>query len=102
MSPAIQRTINAFQGKKALLKLSMKMLSVTSCRHIGMVASLSESHEMLRKTCRDFAEGELKPTAHIWDKEHRFPDTLIRQMGQLGLMAIAVPEEKVSTLYSPL
>lgn len=35
--------------------------------------SLPETHEMLRKTCRDFAENELKPIAGEIDKEHRYP-----------------------------
>jgi len=60
---------------------------------VGMVPTLSESHEMLRKTCRDFAEGELKPNAAKWDKEHLFPEKQVRQMGSLGLMGINMPEE---------
>jgi butyryl-CoA dehydrogenase len=58
-----------------------------------MMPSLSESHEMLRKTCRDFADGELKPNAAKCDKEHLFPKEQVRQMGQLGLMGITLPEE---------
>lgn len=64
---------------------------------VGMVPNLSEQHEMLRKTCRDFAEGELKPNAAKWDKEHLFPEKQVRQMGELGLMAITVPENKGGT-----
>jgi butyryl-CoA dehydrogenase len=29
---------------------------------------------MLQKTCRDFAEGELKPIAAKLDREHLFPE----------------------------
>ncbi|KAJ8891481.1 hypothetical protein PR048_004009 [Dryococelus australis] len=29
---------------------------------------------MLRKTCRDFAEAELKPMAAQFDKEHLYPE----------------------------
>lgn len=54
--------------------------------------SLSETHEMLRKTCRDFAEAELAPNAAKFDKEHLFPRDQILQMGQLGLMGLNVPE----------
>jgi len=57
-----------------------------------VIASLPETHEMLRKTCRDFAEGELKPNAAKFDKEHLYPHEQILQMGQLGLMGINVPE----------
>jgi hypothetical protein len=38
------------------------------------LASLPETHKMLQKTCRDFAEGELKPIAAKLDREHLFPE----------------------------
>ncbi|KAA0203879.1 hypothetical protein HAZT_HAZT002381, partial [Hyalella azteca] len=56
-------------------------------------SSLPETHEMLRKTCRDFADAELKPIASKIDKEHLYPHKQIELMGALGLMGIAVPEE---------
>ena len=37
------------------------------------MVSLPETHSMLQKTCRDFAEGELKPIAAKLDQEHLFP-----------------------------
>lgn len=40
--------------------------------------TLSESHEMLRKTCRDFADRELKPIATELDKTHRYPTEIVR------------------------
>lgn len=48
---------------------------------------------MLRQTCRDFAEKELFPIAAQVDKEHRFPEAQVKKMGELGLMAMDVPEE---------
>lgn len=48
---------------------------------------------MLQKTCRDFAEGELKPIAAKIDREHLYPAEQIKKMGELGLMAVAVPEK---------
>lgn len=48
---------------------------------------------MLYKTCRDFAEGELKPNAAKFDRDHLYPADAIKKMGELGLMAIATPEE---------
>ncbi|XP_063980071.1 short-chain specific acyl-CoA dehydrogenase, mitochondrial isoform X2 [Diachasmimorpha longicaudata] len=61
-------------------------------RSIASLASLPETHQMLHKTVRDFAEGELKPVAAKLDKEHKYPESQIKKMGELGLMAIAVPE----------
>lgn len=48
---------------------------------------------MLYKTCRDFAEQELKPNAAKYDRDHLYPGDAIKKMGELGLMAIATPEE---------
>ncbi|XP_077532100.1 short-chain specific acyl-CoA dehydrogenase, mitochondrial-like [Haemaphysalis longicornis] len=48
---------------------------------------------MLRKTCREFAEKELKPIAGALDKEHRYPREQIRKMGEMGLMGVVVPTE---------
>uniref|UniRef100_A0A8D0KQP8 Short-chain specific acyl-CoA dehydrogenase, mitochondrial n=1 Tax=Strix occidentalis caurina TaxID=311401 RepID=A0A8D0KQP8_STROC len=52
-----------------------------------------ETHQMLRQTCRDFAEKELMPLAAQLDKEHRFPAEQVKKMGGLGLLAMDVPEE---------
>lgn len=48
---------------------------------------------MLYKTCRSFAESELKPNAAKYDREHLYPGDAIKKMGDLGLMAIAIPEQ---------
>lgn len=48
---------------------------------------------MLHKTCRDFADNELKPNAAKFDREHLYPAEQIRKMGELGLLAIAIPEQ---------
>ena len=42
-------------------------------RHVASLARLPETHEMLRKTCRDFADNELIPIAGNLDKDHRYP-----------------------------
>jgi butyryl-CoA dehydrogenase len=54
---------------------------------------LSEEHEMLRKTVREFAEAEIAPHAAQWDRDHHFPLDVVRQMGELGLFGIVFPEE---------
>lgn len=40
---------------------------------MASLARLPETHEMLRKTCRDFADNELIPIAGNLDKDHRYP-----------------------------
>src|ERR1700727_3334572 len=55
--------------------------------------SLNESERDLVGLCRDFAQREIAsraPTA--WD-EARCPTDLLREMGQLGLLGMLIPEE---------
>jgi butyryl-CoA dehydrogenase len=56
--------------------------------------ALSETHEMLRKTCRDFAEKELKPIAAVLDREHRYPDKQVAKLAEMGLMGVSIPQEE--------
>jgi alkylation response protein AidB-like acyl-CoA dehydrogenase len=58
-----------------------------------MDLSLTESEQDLVGLCRDFAQKEIAPRAPIaWD-ERRCPTDLLREMGQLGLLGMLVPEE---------
>jgi len=54
---------------------------------------LPETHQMLRDTCRQFAENELWPIAGTIDKTCEYPEQQILKMGELGLMGIDIPEE---------
>src|SRR5919205_1688145 len=54
---------------------------------------LSDDHELIRRTVRDFAEGEVAPVAEELDREKRFPYEIVAKLGELGLMGIPFPEE---------
>jgi short/branched chain acyl-CoA dehydrogenase len=54
---------------------------------------LSPDHELIRRTVRDFAEGEIAPVAEELDREKRFPYEIVAALGDLGLMGIPFPEE---------
>jgi short/branched chain acyl-CoA dehydrogenase len=54
---------------------------------------LSPDHELIRRTVRDFAEGEVAPVAEALDHEKRFPYEIVAKLGELGLMGIPFPEE---------
>jgi len=58
-----------------------------------MAWELTEEHEMLRSTVREFAEGEIAPHAAQWDVDHHFPVDVVQKMGELGLFGIVFPEE---------
>jgi alkylation response protein AidB-like acyl-CoA dehydrogenase len=54
---------------------------------------LSPDHELIRRTVRDFAEGEVAPVAEELDRTKAFPYAIVSQLGDLGLMGIPFPEE---------
>ncbi|XP_075238186.1 short-chain specific acyl-CoA dehydrogenase, mitochondrial-like [Lycorma delicatula] len=66
--------------------------NVNLCRRLH-ISKLSETHQMLQNTCREFSDNELKPIAAKLDKEHLFPAEQIKKMGDLGLMGVYVSEE---------
>ena len=56
-----------------------------------MHVEFTEEQEALRRVVREFAEGEIAPHAAEWDRDHRFPVDVVRQMGELGLFGIPFP-----------
>ncbi|MCZ4496372.1 MAG: acyl-CoA dehydrogenase domain protein, partial [Thermoleophilia bacterium] len=54
---------------------------------------LSDEHELLRSTVRDFAEQVVAPQAEELDRESRFPYDIVKGMADLGIMGITIPEE---------
>lgn len=53
----------------------------------------NEDQRMIRDMARQFAQSELAPRAAEWDKSGYIDDAVIRQMGELGLLGMVVPEE---------
>jgi len=54
---------------------------------------LSPDHELIRRTVREFAEGEVAPVAEELDRTKAFPYDIVAQLGKLNLMGIPFPEE---------
>jgi short-chain 2-methylacyl-CoA dehydrogenase len=54
---------------------------------------LSPDHELIRRTVREFAEGEVAPVAEELDRTKAFPYEIVRKLGALNLMGIPFPEE---------
>ncbi len=54
---------------------------------------LSETQMQVRDMARQFADEVIRPMAEALDREERFPAELYKQMGELGLFGIGVPEE---------
>jgi hypothetical protein len=49
--------------------------------------------EFLRRTIREFAEAEIRPSIMDWDEAQAFPAELVPRLASIGLMGIQVPEE---------
>ncbi|MBP7338025.1 acyl-CoA dehydrogenase family protein [Niveispirillum sp.] len=54
---------------------------------------LTEEQLMIRDMARQFARERLAPGAAARDRESRFPADELREMGDLGLLGMVVPEE---------
>ena len=52
---------------------------------------LSPDHELIRRTVREFAAGEVAPVAEELDRTKSFPYEIVAKLGKLGLMGIPFP-----------
>jgi butyryl-CoA dehydrogenase len=57
-----------------------------------MDLTLTPEQTLLRDTARDLATKEILPRAAEIDRAHAFPTALVRRLGELGLLGVAVPE----------
>jgi glutaryl-CoA dehydrogenase (non-decarboxylating) len=53
----------------------------------------SEELNMLRETARNFAETRIAPHVEEDEKTHKFRPEIVREMGELGLFGMIIPEE---------
>ena len=58
-----------------------------------MDLDLTQEHELVRATVREFAEQRVAPVAEELDREGRFPYELVSELAELGLMGMPIPEE---------
>ncbi len=54
---------------------------------------LTEEQQMVQEMARRFAETEIKPKAAEFDEKHQHPEEIVKQLGELKMLGIAVPEE---------
>ena len=52
-----------------------------------------DEHLMIKDMVRDFAKSRIIPVARELDNSQKFPSEIVKQMGELGLMGILVPEK---------
>ncbi len=58
-----------------------------------MEFALTEEQQMVRDMAARFAETEIKPRAAELDEKHEHPAEIVKQLGELKMLGIAVPEE---------
>src|SRR5260221_10727578 len=54
---------------------------------------LNETQAMVQQAARSYAQKSLAPIAAQLDREARFPREQLRELAELGLMGVNVPEE---------
>src|SRR6056297_518071 len=53
----------------------------------------SAEHRMIRDTVREFCQEEIAPIAQEVENEHRFPEEVFEQLGELDMMGVPVSME---------
>jgi acyl-CoA dehydrogenase len=53
----------------------------------------TEDHEAFRQLARDFVEKEVVPHYPEWEKAGQMPRAVFEQLGTLGMLGMAIPEE---------
>jgi len=52
-----------------------------------------EQQQMIAEAVRAFADGVVRQAAAGWDREGRVPDSALAELGKLGVLGMAAPEE---------
>ena len=55
--------------------------------------SLTDEQKQLRRTVREFAEGEILPHVMEWDEASKFPSELIPKLADMGFLGVIFPEK---------
>ncbi|MFN7252063.1 MAG: acyl-CoA dehydrogenase [Anaerobacillus sp.] len=58
-----------------------------------MELRFTEEQEMMRKMVKDFAQEQIAPMIEEMEETDQFPQDIIKQMGELGLLGIPISEE---------
>lgn len=55
--------------------------------------NFTEEQQQLRRSVREFAEGEIRPHVMEWDEASHFPMEIMPKLGEMGLFGVIFPEE---------
>src|SRR5213080_641230 len=54
--------------------------------------SFTEEQQQLRRSIREFAEGEIAPHVMEWDEASHFPVEIMPKLAEMGLLGVIFPE----------
>jgi (2S)-methylsuccinyl-CoA dehydrogenase len=94
-TPAITTLLEHGNTAAARMKAAQIIRSFLESRK-GTVeyTGLEETFEMIRDQFRQFGEEVVVPFAHEWHlKDELIPDSVVKQMGELGVFGLTIPEE---------
>jgi alkylation response protein AidB-like acyl-CoA dehydrogenase len=57
-----------------------------------MEFALTDEQQHLRRTVREFAEGEIAPHVMEWDETSTFPSEIIPKLAEMGFLGVIFPE----------
>lgn len=57
-----------------------------------MEFEINEEQQVLRDTIRSFAEEKIRPHVREWDEAAVFPFEIFKELGEMGVMGIIIPE----------
>jgi hypothetical protein len=55
--------------------------------------SLTDEQQQLRRSVREFAEGEIAPHVMEWDEASHFPQEILPKLAEMGLLGVIFPEK---------
>jgi alkylation response protein AidB-like acyl-CoA dehydrogenase len=55
--------------------------------------SLTDEQQQLRRSIREFAEGEIAPHVMEWDEVSHFPSEIMPKLAEMGLLGVIFPEQ---------
>ena len=58
-----------------------------------MLFTLTDEQRMIQETAREFADREIAPVADRHNREGKFPLEIVKKLGEMGFLGMAVPEQ---------
>ena len=52
-----------------------------------------KTHEMTRRSVKEFVDKEVKPFIDQWEEAGQFPEDMYKKAGELGILGVGYPEE---------